>query len=109
MAAQDSVFYIDAPWESVRSEVEALNKFKMSPFYAHGCNNDNPEIPLNDLGTNFLEKMVGCEYCIDTEKSVPQILWIIRQQHRYSESHSELTCAYYMLYGALLCRHHLWH
>ena len=60
-SGQDTVFYIDAPWESVQTEVEVLNKFKLSPFYVQGCNNDNPAIPLNDLGTAVLLKMVGCE------------------------------------------------
>jgi hypothetical protein len=62
---QDTVFYIDAPWESVQTEVEVLNKFKQAPFYVQGCNNDNPEIPLNDLGTAILLKMVGCEVHFD--------------------------------------------
>ena len=100
MATQNSVHYIDCPWESVSSEVNVLNKFKLSPFYLKGCSNDHRDIPLNDLGENILRKLIGTEFVVDSEKSTPPVLWVVRKQCRYSPDFVELTCVYYMLYGS---------
>jgi hypothetical protein len=97
--AQDAVFPIRAHWQTVGSEIEALNHFKESPFYIVGCNNDSSEIPLNDLGLNVLKRMVGHEYVIDSEASSKPTLWIIRHQYRTSPTESSLIGAYYLLFG----------
>mmetsp|Transcript_30294 Transcript_30294/g.35752 ORF Transcript_30294/g.35752 Transcript_30294/m.35752 type:complete len:185 (+) Transcript_30294:70-624(+) len=97
--SQDSVFPIQAHWQSVNLEIEALNHFKQSPFYSKDCNNESPAIPLNDLGLSVLSQMVGYEYVIDTEASSKPILWVIRYQFRVSPVETCLTNAYYLLFG----------
>ena len=48
---------------------DAMYYFKMSPFYSTSCNNEDPRIPVNELGRNFLRDMTGVEYDVDDEAS----------------------------------------
>jgi len=97
--ASDVVYPIPAPWDSVRSEVECLSFFKQSPFYSKTCNNENPAIPLNDLGLDVLKSLIGREYIIESSTSSPPELWIIKENFRTSTSSSHEVRAFYLLYG----------
>jgi len=97
--ASDVVYPIPAPWESVRSEVECLSFFKQSPFYSKSCNNEHPNIPLNDLGLDTLKSLTGREYIIDSSNSSAPELWVIKENFRTSPSSSHEVRAFYLLYG----------
>ena len=74
--AQDIVYPILAPWESVNTAEQALHHFKKSPFFSSESNNASPDIPLNDQGTSLLRQMVGVEYVVDSPASSPPDLWV---------------------------------
>lgn len=79
--------------------MECLSFFKQSPFYSKNCNNENPAIPLNDLGLDVLKTLTGQEFIVDFASSSPPELWVVKEQNRTSPTSSHQVRAFYLLYG----------
>jgi|MDSY01.2.fsa_nt_gb hypothetical protein len=81
---------------------DAMYYFKMSPFYSTSCNNEDPRIPVNELGRNFLRDMTGVEYDVDDEASTPPSLWVINQQMRTAPNAAAKLNVFYVVNEVIL-------